>query len=114
MIELKTMTYITCDDVEKLTGAHFGDFEFSQMAENDSYQILCCDDSTLEELYEDLKWEDDKEGNLTLDDFDGDEDDYRRHCRHSRACRLRNQIKLVEILRNEYGIRSSICVWISW
>ena len=39
MIEIKTARYITCDDVEKLTGKHWGDFEFAQMAENDAYQV---------------------------------------------------------------------------
>lgn len=113
MIELKTMTYITTDDVEKLTGAHWGDFEFSQLAENGSYAALGCCDSDLEELYEDFEYEDRKEGNLTVADFE-DEDEYNWHCRHSRATRLKNQIKLVETLRKEYGVRSDICVWISW
>lgn len=113
MIEIKTARYIDTDDVEKLTGKHWGDFEFAQMAENDAYQILCCADWYLEELYEDLEWESGKEGNLTVDDFD-DEEDYRRHCRNSRAVHLKNQIELVEILRKNYGIRDSILIWISW
>lgn len=112
-IEIKTTRYITCDDVEKLTGKHWGDFEFAQMAGNDGYQILCCSDWSLEDLYEELKWEDGKEGSLTINDFD-DEEDYRRYCRNSRACHLRNQIELVEILRKDYGIRDSILIYVSW
>ena len=112
MIKLKTAQYITCDDVEKLTGKHWGDFEFAQMAENDAYQILCCADWYLEELYEDLKWETEKEG-MTIEDFE-DEEEYSWHRRHCRAVRLKNQIELVEILRKDYGIHDSILIWISW
>ena len=64
MVKLKTTHYITTDDVEELTGKHWGDFEFAQMAENDAYQVLCCADWYLEELYEDLEWESGKEGAL--------------------------------------------------
>lgn len=108
MIKIKTTQYITCDDVEKLTGKHWSDFEFAQMAENDAYQILCCTDGDLEELYEDFKWEIDKEG-MTAEDF---EEEY--NCCHCRAVRLKNQIKLIEILRKDYGIQDSILIWISW
>ena len=48
MIEIKTARYINTNDVEKLTGKHWGDFEFAQMAENDAYQVLCCADWYLE------------------------------------------------------------------
>ena len=64
MIEIKTARYINTDDVEKLTGKHWGDFEFAQMAENDAYQVMSCSDDYLEELYEDLEWETGKEGML--------------------------------------------------
>lgn len=101
MIELKTMIYITSDDVEKLTGKHWSDFEFAQTAENDSYQVLCCTDWDLEELYEKLKWESSKEG-IDWED---------QNCR---AVRLKNQIELIEILRKDYGIRGSVLIWISW
>ena len=111
MIEIKTVRYITIDDVEKLTGKHWGDFEFAQMAENDAYQTLCCADWNLEELYEDLKWETRKEGERVVDDVDDYELWRRRNCR---AVRLKNQIELVEILRKDYGIRDSILIWISW
>lgn len=113
MVELKTAYYITCDDVRELTGKHWGDFEFAQLAENDAYQVLWCDDGTLEELYEDFKYENDKEGRLTAANFE-DADEYIWHLHHCRATRLRNQIELVEILRKQYGCRDQVLIWISW
>lgn len=113
MIEIKTARYINTDDVEKLTGKHWGDFEFAQMAENDSYTILCLEDWYLEELYEEYEDEVHSEGELSVADFE-DEDDFNRHRRNCRAVRLKNQIELVEILRKDYGICDSILIWISW
>ena len=112
MVELKTAYYITCDDVEALTGKHWGDFEFAQMAENDGYQVLCCADWYLEELYEELEWETGKEG-MNPEDF-GDEEEYEWRRRHCRAVRLKNQIELVEILRKQYGCRDTVLIWVSW
>ena len=112
MIEIKTARYIDGRDVEKLTGKHWGEFEFAQMAENDAYQVLYCADGDLEELYEELEWETGKEG-MNPEDFE-DEEEYEWRHRHCRAARLKNQIELVEILRKDYGIRDSILIWISW
>ena len=112
MIEIKTSHYITTDDVKELTGKHWGDFEFAQMAENGSYQALYCADGDLEDLYEELEWETGKEG-MNPEDFE-DEEEYEWRRRHCRAVRLKNQIELVEILRKDYGIRDSILIWISW
>ena len=106
MIEIKTARYINTVDVEKLTGKHWNEFEFAQMAENDTYQILDCSDWYLEELYE--EFEDTKD---ELEDFDEDNQWARRHCYPNR---IRNQIELIEILRKDYGIRDSILIWISW
>lgn len=94
MITLKTAYYINTDDVEELTGKMWSDFEFAQMAENDSYVILCLEDWYLEELYE--EFEELKDENLKA------------------ANRLRNQIDLVEILRKDYGLRDSVLIWVSW
>ena len=113
MIKLKTIPYITTDDVKELTGEHWGEFEFAQMAENDSYQTLDCADGYLEELYEDLAYEEKEENQRTIEDFE-DEEEYERHKRHCRVVRLKNQIKLVEILRKDYGVRDSILIWVSW
>lgn len=112
MIEIKTARYINTDDVEKLTGKYWGDFEFAQMTENDAYQVMSCSDSYLEELYEDFACEIGKEG-VNPKDWE-DEEGCDLHNRHCRAARLKNQIELVEILRKDYGIRDSILIWISW
>ena len=112
MVKLKSIPYITCDDVEKLTGAHWGDFEFAQMAEDGSYQTLCCADWYLEELYEDLEWESGKEG-MNPEDFE-DEEEYEWRRRHCRAVRLKNQINLVEILRKQYGCRDTVLIYVCW
>ena len=106
MVELKTVHYITCDDVKELTGIHWNEFEFAEMAENDSYQILNCSDWYLEELYE--EFEDVKD---ELDEIDMDNQWARRHCY---PMRLKNQINLVEILRKQYGCRDTVLIWVSW
>ena len=106
MVEFKSISYITCHDVEELTGVHWNEFEFAEMAENDSYQILCCADWYLEELYE--EFEDVKDD---LDEIDEDNQWTRRHCY---PMRLKNQINLVEILRNQYGCRDTVLIWVSW
>ena len=92
MVTLKTTQYITYDDVEKLTGIHWSEFEFAQMAENDGFQILNCSEKYLKELYEDLE---DEEGT--------------RH-----GIYIKNQIKLIEILRKDFNCYDSILIWISW
>ena len=92
MITLKTTQYITGDDVEKLTGIHWSEFEFAQMAANDSFQILDCDEEYLKELYEELEDEEDTEYGI----------------------RIKNQIKLIEILRKDFNCHSSILIWICW
>ena len=109
MIEIKSINYITTDDVENLTGKHWGDFEFAQMAENDSYQILNCSDDRLGELKDDF--EDAEEP--SVEDYD-DEEEYKWRKERCRWARLRNEINLIEILRNEYNIHDTILVWISW
>lgn len=110
MITLKSINYITCDDVYELTGYHWSDMEFAQMAENDSYQILDCSDGTLEEMYE--EFEDAVHGaGLEMEDF---RDGMPAMQKRSYPCRLKKQIELIEILRKAYGVRSSILIWISW
>ena len=113
MVTLKTAYYINTNDVEELTGEHWENFEFAQMAENDSYTTLYLGDWYLEELYEEYEDEIRKEGELTITDFE-DEDDFNWYRRNCYAVRLKNQIKLVEILRKDFGLRDSILIWISW
>ena len=109
MITIKSVRYITTDDVEKLTGKHWGDFEFAQMAENDSYQVLNCSDDHLEDLEADF--EDAEEP--SVEDYE-DEEEYNWYKSRCAYARLRNEIQLIKILREEYGITDSILVWISW
>lgn len=111
MIKLKTVYTINCDDVKELTGAHWHDFEFSEMAENDSYQILPLDDAYVEELAEDIEDELRSEGERFVDDYD-DFEAWRRS--HSRLTKLKNQYELVNILRKDYGLRDQVLVFISW
>ena len=106
MVKLKSIPYITCDDVEELTGVHWNEFEFAQMAENDAYQILCCADWYLEELYEefeDTKWE--------MEGVDMNSKFNRKNCY---PVRIKNQIELIEILRKQYGCRDTVLVYVCW
>lgn len=109
MITIKSVNYITTEDVEKLTGKHWGDFQFAQMAENDSYQILDCSDNRFEDLKDDF--EDAEEP--SVEDYE-DEEEYNWYKSRCHYARLRNEINLIEILRNEYNIHDTILVWISW
>ena len=93
-MKIKSINYIDTDDIRELTGKHWSNFEFTQMAENDSYVRLDCSDAGLEDLYEEQAWLKDKESGT-----------YER---------LINQIQLVEILRKQYGFMSEILVWVSW
>ena len=93
-MQIKSINYIDTDDIRELTGKHWSNFEFAQMAENDSYVRLDCSDAGLEDLYEEQAWLKDKESGT-----------YER---------LINQIQLVEILRKQYGFMFEILVWISW
>ena len=105
MVKLKTVPYITTTDVEELTGIRWDLFEFAQMAENDSYQILNCSDWYLKDLYEEYEDTKDELKSYTDDDWSF------KHCYPNL---IMNNIKLIEILRNQYGIRDSILIWISW
>lgn len=107
-VKLKTAYYITCEDVEKLTGKRWDAFEFVQMAENDSYQMISCSDEALEELYEDFE---DVKDEMESEEY-YKENPYEETI--SYPCRLKNQIKLIEILRKQYGCRSTVLIWISW
>lgn len=113
MIEIKSIPYITCADVEKLTGKHWNNFEFADMAENDSYQILDCSDEALEDLLEDYQYEKEEEDRLTIENF-ATKMDYDWHLQCCRMTCIKNQIDLIKILREQYEITKSILVWISW
>lgn len=112
-MQIKSINYIDADDIRELTGKHWSDFAFAQMAENDSYVRLDCSDYGLEDLYESLDWEVEK-GNEPKSEWFDDPEEYEWKHRHCYATRLRNQIALVERLRKEYGIMYEILVWVSW
>lgn len=109
-MKLKTINYIDADDIKELTGKHWSNFEFAQMAENDSYQVLDCSDGSLEELYENISWEAGKRS-ISPEELPEDPEEVYGDCY---LTRLMNQAKLIEILRKQYGIRFEILVWISW
>jgi hypothetical protein len=112
MVKVQSVPYIHCKDVRELIGAHWSDCEFAQMAENDSYRSIFCDDDSLKMLQEELEDEKASWGDLTLEEFE-DEEEYQRWRRRSPIARLENQIKLVEALR-EMGYNSEMLIYVSW
>ena len=115
MVKVHNIPYIHCEDVRELIGEHWSDCEFAQMAENDSYRTIYCDDDSLKMLQEELEDEKASWGDLTLEEIE-DEEEYqyqRRLRRRSPVARLENQIKLVEALR-EMGYNSEMLIYVSW
>lgn len=115
MVKVHNVPYIHCEDVRELIGEHWSDCEFAQMAENDSYRTIFCDDNSLKMLQEELEDEKASWGDLTLEEA-RDEEEYqyfRRLRRRSPIVRLENQIKLVEALR-KMGYNSEILIYVSW
>ena len=115
MVKVQNVPYIHCEDVRELIGAHWSDCEFAQMAENDSYRSIFCDDNSLKMLQEELEDEKASWGDLTPEEAK-DEEEYqylRRLCRRSPIARLENQIKLVEALR-EMGYCDEMLIYVSW
>ena len=115
MVKVRNVPYIRCEDVRELIGAHWSDCEFAQMAENDSYRSIFCDDDSLKMLQEELEDEKASWGDLTPEEVE-DEEEYqywRRLRRRSPVVRLENQIKLVEALR-EMGYNSEMLIYVSW
>lgn len=115
MVKVHNVPYIYCEDVRELIGEHWSDCEFAQMAENDSYRTIYCDDNSLKMLQEELEDEKASWGDLTLEEIE-DEEEYqyqRRLRRRSPVARLENQIKLVEALR-EMGYNSEMLIYVSW
>ena len=115
MVKVQSVPYIHCEDVRELIGEHWSDWEFAQMAENDSYRTIYCDDNSMKMLQEELEDEKASWGDLTLEEIE-DEEEYqyqRRLRRRSPVARLENQIKLVEALR-EMGYNSEMLIYVSW
>lgn len=89
-----TMTpVINLEEVCRELNLHSSDFEFTQMEENDSYIILDVSEKAVEELMEDIEWEEGKS--------------------LSRQLRLQNQLMLVLMIQ-AMGYTDSILVFISW
>ena len=112
MVKVQNVPYIHCEDVRELIGAHWSDCEFAQMAENDSYRSIFCDDNSLKMLREELEDEKASWGDLTPEEFEGEEE-YQRLHRRSPVVRLENQIKLVKALR-EMGYCNEMLIYVSW
>lgn len=115
MVKVQNVPCIRCEDVRELIGEHWSDCEFAQMAENDSYRSIFCDDDSLAMLQEELEDEKASWGDLTPEEIE-DEEEYqywRRLRRRSPVVRLENQIKLVEALR-EMGYNSEMLIYVSW
>ena len=53
-MQIKSINYIDAADIRELTGKHWSNFEFAQLAENNSYARLDCSDAGLEDLYESI------------------------------------------------------------
>ena len=112
MVKVHNVPYIYCKDVHELIGAHWSDCEFAQMAENDSYRSIFCDDYSLKMLQKELEDEKASWGDLTPEEFE-DEEDYQRSRRRGLVARLENQIKLVEALR-KMGYCDEMLIYVSW
>lgn len=107
---IKTKHYIDTDDVHELTGKHWSQFEFAKMAENNSYRILDCSDSGLEDLYESIAWETGKYS-ITSEELPDDPEEKFGNCY---LTRLINQARLIEILRKQHGLMFEILAYVSW
>ena len=112
MVKVHNIPYIHCTDVCELIGAHWTDCEFAQMAENDSFRSIFCDDDYLKMLQEELEDEKASWGDLTPEEFE-DKEEYQRLRRRSPVARLENQIKLIEALR-EMGYNSEMLIYVRW
>ena len=93
MIDVKITRYINMSQVNKELGTSLRDYEFLQEVANDSYVPLWLDDETVEDLDENIRWEEGK--------------DIRRYKR------LQHDLALVNLLRAQ-GFRDTILVYVSW
>lgn len=93
MIKIQICQYSRMSDICEHFNTHIRDYEFCQGVDNDSYVYLDLSDYGVEELDENIRWEEGK--------------DIRRQKR------LQNDLALVEYFRN-IGYRDSMLVYISW
>ena len=99
---IHSINYINGQDLDKLIGIHWNEFEFAQMAENGSYVYLRLDEDAFYELQDEIEWELGRIGN-------NDEQYYTPFLK-----RLLNQQKLMEFLCEEYGLRDGVLIHIFW
>jgi hypothetical protein len=86
------MPVIDASDIEAEFGTHFSDYEFAQMAANDSYVTVYCNEDRIEEFKEEIV-------------SCSDEPEY--------CARLYNEITLIHYLRG-LGYTDKVLVYISW
>jgi hypothetical protein len=80
-------------DICEHFNTHISDYEFCQEVANDGYVSLDLSDYNVEDLAEDIRWQEGKDSDLQE--------------------RLQNDLALVEYFRN-IGYRDSILVYVSW
>lgn len=94
--------FIEFDDLCELVGLTFSQgirqFTFACNSPNDSYAVIDCSDYGYQDKCEDLAYH----------------EDYPHHNSESLISKIKNDIKLIEILRNQYGIRDTVLTYISW
>ena len=101
MLNISSIDYMHCENVQELIGVSWLNCEFAQMAEDGSYQHIWCDSDAVAEAKEEYEDELASWSNITREDFDDDES-YERWNRTSSVARLRNQYLLIKAL-NELG-----------
>ena len=93
MIKVNMVPVIDIEDIEEQLNVHMSDFEFTQLAEIDGYVTLRLDDDAVEDLEDSIAWERGKDA--------------------LRQQRLRNQLTLVNLLRN-MGFKDYVLINIFW
>lgn len=94
-IKMEMCPVFQASDIKKMIGVDWSECEFTQMAENDSYQAVVCSDSRLEDIAEDLNYYEDKFEDLYVQ-------------------RLQNEATLINYLRKNYGIKDIALFCVSW
>ena len=104
MIKFKTMKVLTVEDVEKLTGISWIWFKFAENAENGSYQILPVEDWYIDDLEDEI--------NYIVNAIE-EATEYKLH----RMQLLKNELRLVNLLRDEYNIHceeEEVLIYVEW
>ena len=95
---VKSYKFIKFDDLCELIGLTFSEGLSYYATSNDSYVAIDCSDYGYQNKYEDLAYY----------------EDYPHHNSEHLISKIKNDIKLIEILRNTYGIRDTVLTYISW